>query len=106
MTYLRQQGLSEQDIENTDFPTLATLQGLRSAFRIKYPSLITNITRLLLEKGEEALACQAAAYYELALDDDLLLYVIERKQFNFLKFVWAFGKNCLGQRFDYIESEP
>ena len=57
MTYLKQQGLSEQDIENTDFPTLATLQGLRAAFRTKYPSLITNVTRLLLDKGEEAIAC-------------------------------------------------
>ena len=66
---------------------------------------MTNITRLLLEMDEEAIACQTVAYYELALDDDLLLYVLERKQLNFLKFIWAFGKNCFGQRYDYIEGE-
>jgi hypothetical protein len=33
------------------------LKALRTNFRIRYPQLMTNVLRLLLEKGEEKLAC-------------------------------------------------
>ena len=49
-------------------------------------------------KGEEKLACQLTAFYELALDDDMIFRAIENTQFQWLQYVWVFGKNYLGPR--------
>ena len=57
---------------------------------------MTNIVRILLEKHEEPLACQIAAFYELSLDDDFIFFTLENKFFELLQFIWVFKKNFLG----------
>lgn len=42
---------------------------------------MTNILKILLFKGEEPLACQLSAYYELALDDDMIFRAVENQHF-------------------------
>lgn len=101
MLYLRQMGISDFEIENTDLPTREHVVALKNIFRLRYPQFMTNILKILLEMDEEVLACQLVAYYELSLDDDLVLYALEKKLFSFLKFIWIFQKNFLGQRYLY-----
>ena len=42
---------------------------------------MTNILKILLFKGEEKLACILTAYYELAIDDDMIFRAIENLHF-------------------------
>jgi len=38
------------------------------------------------------------AYYEVSLDEEMLFGAIDHKQFEWLSYVWAFGKNYIGIR--------
>ena len=57
---------------------------------------MANIIKVLLFKKEEKLACLLTSYYELSLDEESYYQAVEGKKFEWLKFVWAFGKNYIG----------
>lgn len=59
---------------------------------------MANIAQILLYKQEEKLACLLTAYYELSLEKEAFVQAVQNKKFDWLKYVWAFGKNCYGSR--------
>ena len=59
---------------------------------------MANIVKILLYRDETKLACFLTAYYELAVDEEMIIYAIEQKEFEWLSYVWAFGKNYIGPR--------
>ena len=58
---------------------------------------MASIAKLLLWKKEEKLACLLAAYYKIAVDEELIKKAIELEMYEFLNFLWAFRKNIRGQ---------
>lgn len=59
---------------------------------------MANIIKILLYKKEENLACLLTAYYEISIEDTYYYTAVENKNFKWLEFVWAFGKNFIGSR--------
>ena len=59
---------------------------------------MSNIVQVLLYKKEQKLACLLTAYYELSLEDEAFINAVKRQYFDWLKYVWAFGKNYSGSR--------
>jgi len=96
--YLRQRGITGLDIETMLFESEEDAEKLKSMFRIQFPCLMANIVKILLFKKEEKLACLLTAYYELSLDEDSYYQAVDNKNFQWLEFVWAFGKNFIGSR--------
>ncbi|TNV74595.1 hypothetical protein FGO68_gene15838 [Halteria grandinella] len=101
LAYLRSVGITENDLQNVVVSNLETLQRLKRAFRSRYPHLMTSVLKILLDKGEEALACQMVAYYELSLDDEFIILTLSRLQLEVLQYVWVFKRNFMGQRYIY-----
>lgn len=101
LMYLKSLGITKRDIQKVDLKKRESLRDLKTSFRLRYPILMTNILRLLLQKGEEKIACQLAAYYELSIDDEFLFYALEHRFYTILKFIWVYEKNFLGPRFSY-----
>jgi hypothetical protein len=71
---------------------------LKNALRLRFPQFMASIIKILLYRDEIKLACFLTSYYELSLDEDLIIQAIEQKQFEWLNYVWAFGKNYIGPR--------
>jgi hypothetical protein len=59
---------------------------------------MSNIVRILLYRSEIGLACTLTAYYEVALDEEMIFSAFDHKYFEWLSYVWAFGKNYIGAR--------
>lgn len=59
---------------------------------------MSTIIKILLYRKEVGLACLLTSYYEISLDEDLIFGAIENNQFEWLSYVWAFGKNYIGAR--------
>ena len=59
---------------------------------------MATIVRVLLYKGEEKLACLLTAYYEIEFKKEMITSAIEKDHLEWLKYVWAFGKNYEGIR--------
>ena len=59
---------------------------------------MANIAKILLFKKEEKLACLLTSYYELSIQDEAYYSAVQNKNFKWLEFVWAFGKNYTGSR--------
>lgn len=96
--YLRQRGITGLDIENMRLETEEDGLKLKNLFRIHFPCLMANIVKILLYKKEENLACLLTAYYEISIEDTYYYTAVENKNFKWLEFVWAFGKNFIGSR--------
>ena len=47
---------------------------------------------------EEAILCLIVAYYEIYLDQDLIIVSLKDSSYQFLMYVWAFQKNYIGER--------
>ena len=73
---------------------------LKTKCRIYFPRLMADITKILLHKKEEKLACLLTAYYELSIEDEDYAHAISSKNWAWLKYVWAFGKNYVRSRRD------
>lgn len=71
---------------------------LKSSFRVRFPLLMTDILKIILFKNDEKLACLLTAFYEIAIDDDMLFRALEKNNFIWLQYVWSFKKNFLGPR--------
>jgi hypothetical protein len=61
---------------------------------------MANLVKICLSKGEEKLACHLTNFYEIGIDESLLIRAIETKQFNWLKHVWVMKKHYIGLRSD------
>ena len=59
---------------------------------------MANVLKILLYRGEEKLACLLVAYFEIALDRDIYRMAIDNEFFEFLKYVFVFGKNYVGKK--------
>ena len=59
---------------------------------------MTNILKIALQKEEEKLACIITAYYEIALEEEMIVRAITNSNYQWLLFVWAFDKNYIGPR--------
>jgi hypothetical protein len=57
---------------------------------------MANIVKILLYRGEEKLACLLTAYYEIALDREMIRAALNSKNYEWLQYVYAFGKNFVG----------
>lgn len=44
------------------------------------------------------LACVITAFYELNVEQEMIIKALSMNNFEWLKFLWAFDKNFLGQR--------
>ena len=71
---------------------------LRAALRLRFPQFAANIIKIFLYRGEEKLACMLTAYYEISIDEEMYLMAIENGNFDWLNYVYAFGKNYIGVR--------
>lgn len=59
---------------------------------------MTNVLKISLQKDEEKLACVITAYYEVALEEELIIRALTSENYEWLFFLWAFDKNYIGQR--------
>ena len=71
---------------------------LKNKIRLYFPSLMSDIIKIMLFKKEEKLACLLTAYYELSLDEESFYQAVDNQNFMWLSYVWAFGKNYVGSR--------
>jgi hypothetical protein len=85
-------------IENTRLEDINQLQEVKKSFRTKFQNLMTNILKIALQKEEEMLACIITAYYEVIIEQEMLIKALSMDNFRWLQFLWAFQKNFLGQR--------
>lgn len=61
---------------------------------------MTTILKIAVNLGENFLSCIIVAYYDLALDEDFIKFLIENKLWEIFKFIFAFDKNYYGIRED------
>ena len=96
--YLKNRGIRQQDIELVRISTEQEAGRLKSSLRLRFPVLMANLIKICLYKGEEKLACHLTNFYEIAIDEELLIRAVETKQFQWIKHVWVMKKNWLGVR--------
>ena len=60
--------------------------------------MMANLVKILLFMKEEKLACMLTAFYELSIEHETYFTAVYNKNFDWLKYVWAFGKNYIGSR--------
>jgi hypothetical protein len=71
---------------------------LKNSLRLRFPVLMSSIIKILLFRKELKLACLLTSMYEIAIDEEMLAAAIDHGQFQWLDYVWAFGKNYIGPR--------
>jgi hypothetical protein len=57
---------------------------------------MTNVLKIALQLEEEALACLITAYYEVNVEQEMIIKALSMDNFQWLKFLWAFEKNFIG----------
>jgi len=45
---------------------------------------MTSVLKILLHKGEEEMACLLTAYYEVALEPEMMIEAIKKDQYSWL----------------------
>ena len=85
-------------IDNTRLDTINQLINVKISFRMKFQNLMTNVLKIALQKDEEKLACIITAYYEIALEEEMIVRAIALGNYKWLQFAWAFDKNYIGSR--------
>ena len=83
-------------IKNTKINDKSELAKVKKAFRSKFHNLMTNVLKIALQKDEEKLACIIIAYYEVALEQDMIIRALTNENYEWLFFTWAFDKNYIG----------
>jgi hypothetical protein len=86
------------DLEMVSLETEEDMRILKNAFRLRFPCFMANVVKILLYRGEEKLACLLTAYYEISIDEEMIISAIDHGHFDWLNFVFAFGKNYTGVR--------
>jgi hypothetical protein len=59
---------------------------------------MTNVLKIALQKEEEKIACIITAYYEISLQEEMLIRALQNDNYSWLLFIWAFDKNYIGTR--------
>jgi hypothetical protein len=91
-------GITPEMIEATKLEDRDMLMRVKYSFRTKFENVLTNILKIALSKDEERVACMITAYYEINLDEEMLITALATEQYEWLKFVFGFQKNFLGSR--------
>ncbi len=89
-------GITPQMIEKTSLKDITELTKVRVSFRFKFQNLMTNVLKIALQLEEEALACLITAYYEVNVEQEMIIKALSMDNFQWLKFLWAFEKNFIG----------
>jgi hypothetical protein len=76
---LKQIGVTGSDIEMVSIQTDDDIKQLKDSLRLRFPVLMATIIKILLYRGEVALACVLTAYYEISLDEDMIFSAIDNK---------------------------
>lgn len=63
---------------------------MKKSFRAKFLNLMTNILKIALQKEEELIACIITAYYEVTLEQEMLIKALSMDNFKWLQFLYAF----------------
>lgn len=71
---------------------------VKATFRTKFANLMTNVLKIALQKEEEKLACIITAYYEVTIEQEMLIKALSMDNYEWLLFLWAFQKNYIGIR--------
>lgn len=85
-------------IAQTNLDDVGSLIKVKNSFRTKFQNLMTNTLKIALQKEEEKIACIIVAYYEIALEEEMIIRALSGNSYTFLMFVWAFDKNYIGAR--------
>lgn len=71
---------------------------MKQAFRLKFQNLMTNVLKIALQKEEEKLSCIIIAYYEVTIEQEMIIKALSMDNYLMLQYLWAFDKNYIGQR--------
>lgn len=63
---------------------------VKATFRTKFANLMTNVLKIALQKEEEKLACIITAYYEVTIEQEMLIKALSMDNYEWLLFLWAF----------------
>ena len=89
-------GITPDMVENTIIPDKETMIRIKYSFRTRFETMMSQILKVTLEKDEEKLSCIIISYYEINLDEDLLVKALSQDRYLCLMFIWAFNKNYIG----------
>lgn len=90
--------MTPEAINRTTLDDIDKLIQIKNAFRTRFQNLMTNILKIALSKNEEKIACIISAYYEIALEEEMIVRAISKDNYQWLLFTWAFDKNYIGAR--------
>ena len=88
-------GITQQMIQETTLRDMTELTKVRVSFRFKFQNLMTNVLKIALQLEEEMLACVITAFYEVNVEQEMIIKALSINNFEWLKFLWAFDKNFL-----------
>eukprot|EP00347_Sterkiella_histriomuscorum_P019687 403340671 len=78
-----------------NFQDITQLIEVKMVMRQEFPTLMTNILKIVLGKQEQKLAQIIIAYYKTSVTKDILLSAIDTNQYDFLYYMFGFGKNFI-----------
>ena len=97
MQSFAEKGITPDMIENVRISDKGQMAQIKYCFRAKFENVMTNVLKLALLQNEEKLSCIITAYYEVNLDEDMIIKALATDKYEWLKFVWAFNKNYIGK---------
>jgi len=71
-------------IEQTTLADIAQLIQVKASFRDKFQNLMTNILKIALQKEEELLACIITAYYEVIVEQEMVIKALSMDNYQWL----------------------
>jgi len=77
---------------------ISSLLQVKNSFRLRFQNLMTNVLKIALSKDEEMLACIITAYYEVVLEEEMIVRALANENYQWLLYVFAFEKNYVGPR--------
>ena len=96
--WLRRIGISGKTVELVEIKTPEDMVTLKNSMRLRFPVLMATIIKILLYRKENKLACLLTSMYEISIDSEMFAAAIKYGKWEWLEYVWAFGKNWLGAR--------
>ena len=96
--YVNERGVTGLDLELCEIENHEQMKRLRDTFRLRFPCFMANIVKMLLYRGEEKLACLLTSYYEISIDENMINKAVINNNYEWLRYVYCFGKNFLGVR--------
>ena len=96
--WLRRIGISGKTVELVEIKTPEDMVTLKKSMRLRFPVLMATIIKILLYRKENKLACFLRSMYEISIDSKMFAAAIKYEKWEWLEYVWAFGKNWLGAR--------